>query len=59
MRQSIFECEQARLCELGVVDEVFSGDVAVAAEAPMYDVEWRESNAEGGDPLQNDAATLL
>ena len=96
MRQSIFECEQARLCELGVVDEVFSGvhvfahiycirslvcgehgdaalclvatnhievkgsgDVSVAAEAPMYDVEWRENNAKGGDPLQNDAATLV
>jgi hypothetical protein len=34
-----------------------SEDIAVAAEAPMYDVEWSESKAEGGEPLQNDAAT--
>jgi hypothetical protein len=36
-----------------------SGDVAVAAEAPMYDVEWSESNAEGDGPQQSDAATLF
>ncbi len=36
-----------------------SEDIADAVEAPMYNVEWSESNAEGGDPLQNDAATLF
>ena len=36
-----------------------SVDVAVAAEAPMYDVEWSESNAEGDGPQQSEAATLF